>query len=59
MVEAFVQGFNICIQVIEIESNWLTEVAPHYYKAKELEDPTNKKMPKQSGKSAAELSSLA
>lgn len=33
-------------QVIEIESSWLLEVAPHYYKSRELEDSTNKKMPK-------------
>ncbi|CAH2238471.1 jg985 [Pararge aegeria aegeria] len=39
-------------QVTEIESKWLLEVAPHYYKAKELEDSTNKKMPKTVGKSA-------
>jgi hypothetical protein len=25
-------------QIIEIENSWLLEVAPHYYKAKELED---------------------
>ncbi|XP_023172498.1 pre-mRNA-splicing factor ATP-dependent RNA helicase DHX16 [Drosophila hydei] len=37
-------------QVIEIESKWLLEVAPHYYKAKELEDSTNKKMPKTAGR---------
>ncbi|KAM7353532.1 pre-mRNA-splicing factor ATP-dependent RNA helicase DHX16-like isoform 1-T2 [Cochliomyia hominivorax] len=37
-------------QVIEIESKWLLEVAPHYYKAKELEDSTNKKMPKGQGR---------
>ncbi len=37
-------------QVIDIESKWLLEVAPHYYKQKELEDPTNKKMPKTVGK---------
>ncbi|KAE8745677.1 hypothetical protein FOCC_FOCC007678 [Frankliniella occidentalis] len=42
-------------QVIEIESKWLLEVAPHYYKAKELEDSTNKKMPKLLGKAKAEL----
>ncbi|XP_041778833.1 pre-mRNA-splicing factor ATP-dependent RNA helicase DHX16 [Anopheles merus] len=36
--------------VIEIESKWLLEVAPHYYKPKELEDPTNKKMPKTVGR---------
>jgi pre-mRNA-splicing factor ATP-dependent RNA helicase DHX16 len=38
-------------QVIEIESKWLLEVAPHYYKQKELEDSTNKKMPKTVGRS--------
>ncbi|XP_008555914.1 probable pre-mRNA-splicing factor ATP-dependent RNA helicase mog-4 [Microplitis demolitor] len=39
-------------QVTEIESAWLAEVAPHYYKPKELEDSTNKKMPKVAGRSA-------
>ncbi|CAJ0564601.1 unnamed protein product, partial [Mesorhabditis spiculigera] len=43
-------------EVLEIESKWLMEVAPHYYKGQELEDSTNKKMPKQKGKSAKELS---
>lgn len=38
-------------QVIEIESKWLLEVAPHYYKPKEIEDTTNKKMPKIIGRS--------
>uniref|UniRef100_A0A1B6C691 RNA helicase n=1 Tax=Clastoptera arizonana TaxID=38151 RepID=A0A1B6C691_9HEMI len=42
-------------QVSEIESKWLLEVAPHYYKPRELEDSTNKKMPKTIGKSRAEL----
>ncbi|KDR15211.1 hypothetical protein L798_10984, partial [Zootermopsis nevadensis] len=42
-------------QVTEIESKWLLEVAPHYYKPRELEDSTNKKMPKMTGKSKAEL----
>uniref|UniRef100_A0A1A9W044 RNA helicase n=1 Tax=Glossina brevipalpis TaxID=37001 RepID=A0A1A9W044_9MUSC len=37
-------------QVIEIDSKWLLEVAPHYYKAKELEDSINKKMPKGAGR---------
>ena len=41
--------------VIEIKNEWLLEVAPHYYKAKELEDSTNKKMPKMMGKSKTEL----
>ncbi|XP_055590392.1 pre-mRNA-splicing factor ATP-dependent RNA helicase DHX16 [Uranotaenia lowii] len=36
--------------VIDIESKWLLEVAPHYYKPKELEDSTNKKMPKTVGR---------
>lgn len=38
-------------QVTEIESKWLLEVAPHYYKAGEIEDSTNKKMPKGAGRS--------
>ena len=42
-------------QVIQIENNWLLEVAPHYYKAKDLEDTTSRKMPKTNGKSRAEL----
>uniref|UniRef100_A0A8D8X4B0 RNA helicase n=2 Tax=Cacopsylla melanoneura TaxID=428564 RepID=A0A8D8X4B0_9HEMI len=42
-------------QVTEIESKWLLEVAPHYYKPREIEDSTNKKMPKTLGKSRAEL----
>ena len=32
--------------VIEIKNDWLLEVAPHYYKEKELEDTSSKKMPK-------------
>lgn len=43
------------LQMITIEPLWLLEVAPHYYKQRELEDATNKKMPKQKGKSKAEL----
>ena len=35
-------------QVIEIESSWLLEVAPHYYKEKEIDDSTAK-MPKKKG----------
>ena len=37
---------------IEIKNDWLLEVAPHYYKAKELEDSTNKKISKNMGKSS-------
>uniref|UniRef100_H3D255 RNA helicase n=1 Tax=Tetraodon nigroviridis TaxID=99883 RepID=H3D255_TETNG len=42
-------------QVIEIESGWLLEVAPHYYKSKELEDNSSKKMPRKQGKAREEL----
>ncbi|XP_074423658.1 pre-mRNA-splicing factor ATP-dependent RNA helicase DHX16 [Larus michahellis] len=42
-------------QVIEIDSGWLLEVAPHYYQAKELEDASTRKMPKKVGKSREEL----
>ncbi|KAM6967689.1 pre-mRNA-splicing factor ATP-dependent RNA helicase DHX16 [Aplochiton taeniatus] len=42
-------------QVIEIDSAWLLEVAPHYYKNKELEDSSSKKMPRKQGKTKEEL----
>lgn len=44
-------------QVIEIEPSWLLEVAPHYYKPKDIDESGNigKKLPKQVGKSAADL----
>ncbi|KAI1280803.1 Pre-mRNA-splicing factor ATP-dependent RNA helicase DHX16 [Halotydeus destructor] len=42
-------------QTIEIDSKWLIEVAPHYYKAQEIEDNSAKKMPKQLGKSSHDL----
>ena len=38
-------------QVTEIQGKWLLEVAPHYYKPEEVEDSTNKKMPKTVGRS--------
>ena len=41
--------------MIEIDSAWLLEVAPHYYKNKELEDSSSKKMPRKQGKSKDEL----
>ena len=44
-----------CPQVLEIDSAWLLEVAPHYYQAKELEDSGARKMPKKVGKSRQEL----
>ena len=31
--------------VIEIEPPWLVEIAPHYFKAKDIEDERSKKMP--------------
>lgn len=43
------------MQVIEIENSWLLEVAPHYYKAKDLDDSSTKKMPKNTGKARADL----
>lgn len=46
---------SLCPQVIEIDSAWLLEVAPHYYQAKELEDGSGRKMPKKAGKSREEL----
>lgn len=36
--------------VIPIKSEWLLELAPHYYKAKEVEDARAKKMPKTVGR---------
>jgi pre-mRNA-splicing factor ATP-dependent RNA helicase DHX16 len=41
--------------VIEIDNGWLLEVAPHYYKQKELEDTSGKKLPKQTGKSRQDV----
>ncbi|XP_060073522.1 pre-mRNA-splicing factor ATP-dependent RNA helicase DHX16-like [Ylistrum balloti] len=42
-------------QVIEIENSWLLEVAPHYYKSKELEDTSKRKMPKNTGKAREDV----
>eukprot|EP01117_Protostelium_nocturnum_P019989 TRINITY_DN880_c0_g1_i4.p1 TRINITY_DN880_c0_g1~~TRINITY_DN880_c0_g1_i4.p1 ORF type:complete len:979 (-),score=252.58 TRINITY_DN880_c0_g1_i4:309-2840(-) len=41
-------------QAIEISPDWLLEVAPHYYKRKEIEETSTKKMPKTVGKSQIE-----
>ncbi|KAL7747311.1 hypothetical protein RI367_007365 [Sorochytrium milnesiophthora] len=46
-------------QVIEIDPEWLLQVAPHYYKAKELEEGNKgvggkRKMPKVEGKAIAD-----
>ncbi|OQR96314.1 pre-mRNA-splicing factor ATP-dependent RNA helicase [Achlya hypogyna] len=37
-------------QVAPIKPEWLTEIAPHYYKTKDVEDATTKKMPKLTGR---------
>jgi len=34
-------------EVIEIEPEWLLEVAPHFYQPKEIEDVSKRKLPKQ------------
>lgn len=36
--------------VSEIKHEWLAEVAPHYYRAAELEDTSSKKLPKGAGR---------
>jgi len=36
--------------VIEIQPDWLVEIAPHYYKQKDIEDERSKKMPKMNAK---------
>lgn len=41
-------------QVIEIEPKWLLEVAPHYYKEKEIE-MVDRPVQRNKGKSKAEL----
>jgi pre-mRNA-splicing factor ATP-dependent RNA helicase DHX16 len=43
-------------QVVEIENTWLLEVAPHYYNQKQLDDTSNRKMPKTVGKSREDVS---
>jgi len=44
-------------QVIEIDNTWLLEVAPHYYKTKEIEDGSSHKMPKKVGVTSEQLRS--
>ena len=48
-VAVVVERLLLILQVIEIDSQWLMEVAPHYYKAKDLQDSSSKKMPKKVG----------
>lgn len=40
-------------QVFEIEGRWLFEVAPHFFKEKDVEDDSKKKMPKGFGRTSA------
>ena len=40
-------------QIVEIKPEWLVEIAPHYYKKKDVEDDSGKKLPKVIGKAAA------
>ena len=35
-------------QVMEIQSSWLKEVAPHFFRKEDLQDENKKKMPKMS-----------
>jgi pre-mRNA-splicing factor ATP-dependent RNA helicase DHX16 len=42
-------------QCVEIENSWLVEVAPHYYNAKNLEDTSDRKMPKNTGKASDQV----
>eukprot|EP01113_Clastostelium_recurvatum_P030938 TRINITY_DN3814_c0_g2_i3.p1 TRINITY_DN3814_c0_g2~~TRINITY_DN3814_c0_g2_i3.p1 ORF type:complete len:927 (+),score=221.48 TRINITY_DN3814_c0_g2_i3:146-2926(+) len=37
-------------QVLEIQPEWLVEIAPHYYKQKDIDDATGKKLPKGKGR---------
>ncbi len=37
----------------QIRPEWLVEIAPHYYKKKDVEDEAGKKMPKRAGKDRA------
>ncbi|KAF4521841.1 hypothetical protein B566_EDAN003715 [Ephemera danica] len=46
---------ELVVTTKEFMRQWLLEVAPHYYQSRELEDTTNKKMPKVMGKSRAQL----
>lgn len=41
-------------QVIEINPEWLVEIAPHYYKKADIEDDSKKKLPKKVGKASGQ-----
>lgn len=53
--KAIIRNEKFTLKVIEIDNSWLLEVAPHYYKQKELEDTSKRKMPKGAGKSREEM----
>lgn len=53
--KATIMNEKFPFKVIEIDNSWLLEVAPHYYKQKELEDTSKRKMPKGAGKSREEM----
>uniref|UniRef100_A0A7S4IG90 RNA helicase n=1 Tax=Vannella robusta TaxID=1487602 RepID=A0A7S4IG90_9EUKA len=38
-------------QIIEIKPEWLVELAPHFYQRKDIEDSTQKRLPKGKGRS--------
>eukprot|EP01147_Barroeca_monosierra_P002717 gene2717-5595_t len=42
--------------IIEIDNKWLLEVAPHYYREKELEDTSSRKLPKGKGRASTSVS---
>jgi pre-mRNA-splicing factor ATP-dependent RNA helicase DHX16 len=45
--------------VCPIKGEWLSEIAPHYYKPADIEDSTTRKMPKKVGKSAGAEETIA
>ncbi len=38
--------------MIEINPEWLVEIAPHYYKEKDINDDSTKKLPKGVGRAS-------
>ena len=46
------------MQIIEIDPQWLLEVAPHYYKAKDIQEVSNVKMPKKVGATSEQTRSV-
>ena len=46
---------GLVFQVIEVDSRWIVEIAPHFYKQNDLLLEDKKKMPKSMGKSRQDL----